>query len=724
MIHTMGVRALIIILVAATLTGGFWGGMAIQRAGIPGRAKRLVKYEPARTPAGRSSVGSLTPLGVAMVWLLAILASLFVGLVTQRADAPQRLYHFVHNSILDMRVNRFLTDQPWPHNEMNVVAARRLGPSDITPTQPVLVVIDSRGQPLSRFAGEILLAEGFNQFQIADVSQIAPGTLDPFDLVIVASSSFTQGHFREMEQYLTRGGNIIALKPDRILCPLLGLIPTQATLRNGYIHLRHGDWLDEPVQFRGTADVYELDGADAVAWLQPDADSSTTTPAIARHHYGKGTVVCFTYDFLWNLMCLRQGDPSLSRAGARGRARCLAPQDLFRGVLDDHLASIPQADIHQHILSNLILELTEGQTPLPRWYTLPGSAKSLLVVTGDGCATPRKEHFEQEIAEVEAHGGRMTFYFYFDSPVAADRASNCQWISRGHATSVHPFFDNGDASTVNAAIRRSVGAYRMMYGTWPKTTRTHCLRWSGYTDQADIYAAAGIKMDLSYISHGDRMPIYMSGSGLPMRFADPDRGVIDCYQQSTHFSDDALMNPVPYGYGLTTQEATMQYLQAMDRNMDRYHTPITINVHPANYTRFSGDWMHNTLSYAKRRCLPIWSADQWLTFWEAREQAEFTSTDIQSHSLCFQVQAHQSAACVTMMIPVQHNGVPITAVQVDGQKRAFSRALVWGRGYALVDVSLVAGAMLRVNARYESSTVADAEREGMALWGSFDRPRR
>ena len=86
-----------------------------------------------------------------------------------------------------------------------------------------------------------------------------------------------------LTDWVTAGGNLIAMRPDTQLAGLLGLTDAGGTLANAYLAVDTGRGpgagiVGQTIQFHGTADRYTLDGATALATLysrRDDGDRAT-----------------------------------------------------------------------------------------------------------------------------------------------------------------------------------------------------------------------------------------------------------------------------------------------------------------------------------------------------------------------------------------------------------------------------------------------------------------
>jgi hypothetical protein len=164
------------------------------------------------------------------------------------------------------------------------------GDTDPGPGGPILV-LSSSADPFTRYFGEILLAEGLNQYTIADLSTVTAGTLAGYDVAILGSMPLTAAQTQMLTDWVNGGGRLIAVRPDAQLAGILGLTSASSTLADAYLKVdttaAPGQGIvGQTIQFHGTADLYTLSGATAVATLYSTATTATPNPAVtlsARH---------------------------------------------------------------------------------------------------------------------------------------------------------------------------------------------------------------------------------------------------------------------------------------------------------------------------------------------------------------------------------------------------------------------------------------------------------
>ena len=113
-------------------------------------------------------------------------------------------------------------------------ATLRAGPPPGGPGGPILVVT-SAANPFSQYYAEILRAEGLNSFSVMDLTDVTATTLNAYDVVILGEMPLTTGQATMFSDWVFAGGNLIAMRPDKRLASLLGLVDAGATLPEAYM---------------------------------------------------------------------------------------------------------------------------------------------------------------------------------------------------------------------------------------------------------------------------------------------------------------------------------------------------------------------------------------------------------------------------------------------------------------------------------------------------------
>ena len=189
----------------------------------------------------------------------------------------------------------------------------------------------------------------------------------------------------------TRGGNLIAMRPDAELAGLLGLTSRgQRRCRTRYLQVEHRDPArpghrrpDDPVpRHRRPLHAQRRDRRSrrCTATRPPRPPN----PAVTLRDVGAsgGQAAAFTYDLARSVVVHPPGQPGVGRPGARRHRRRSAPTTSSSAPSPATIRSrtgststrspIPQADEQQRLLANLIAADGAGpRMPLPRFWYLP-----------------------------------------------------------------------------------------------------------------------------------------------------------------------------------------------------------------------------------------------------------------------------------------------------------------------------------------------------------------
>ena len=102
------------------------------------------------------------------------------------------------------------------------------------PGGPILVVT-SGPATYGTYYAEILRTEGFNAYQDPESAAVTPTTLAGYDVVLLAKMPVTAPQVSMLSNWVTGGGNLIAMAPDVQLAGLLGLTAGGTPLAEGYL---------------------------------------------------------------------------------------------------------------------------------------------------------------------------------------------------------------------------------------------------------------------------------------------------------------------------------------------------------------------------------------------------------------------------------------------------------------------------------------------------------
>ena len=604
--------------------------------------------------------------------------------------------------------------------------------NDSPASQPIAILIDPEAAgSFGAYLGEALRAEGINAFQFESVTSVEADTLSHFSLVLLPPMTLTAGQASALSDYVLAGGALIAMRPDASIAPLFGVRPAAGATSGGYLVVR-GEAI--PLQVHAEASHYTLDGAEAIAELYRDRSTPTGFPAIATYESGGGRTAMFAFDLAFSIALLRQGNPSAANQEHDGAAGVRA-NDMFVSWIDLDNIDLPQADTQARLLVTLIESALRDRMPLPRLWHFPGNARSLIVLTGDAHAVP-DTFIEETLQLAESYGGCGTVYYtppMDESAIGGLRRSLARlplmgflapdrggrptpdtvqaWRARGHEFGMHPYVEDG----VDEGYVRCLRAFRREgYAPASPTVRTHRILWSGWVETARVQARRGLRMNVDYYHVGPAFQAadgswpagHFIGSGLPMKFVDEQGEIVDVYQQPTQLVDEHWLATTNRGWaGLDGEQAAQVARGLIDRCVDGAYAALAIQYHMDFSSRDKPDyrnanhWLESILSYARDKGLPIWSAERWLAFVEARHDLQVSDLrwDAASTTLSFGLHAPQPfPAPFSILVPAEFGGQRLAEAQVDGRP---ARHTTDGR-YAWIEMTAESRA---VTARYENA---------------------
>jgi hypothetical protein len=573
----------------------------------------------------------------------------------------------------------------------------------LTPaSEPILVVLNSSASsPFGPYLTEILRAEGITAFQTEQLTNLTSTYLASFPTVILTSTTLSAAQATLFTAYVSGGGTLIALRPDPQLAPVFGLTPATGTTADGYILVNAASPVgsgiaSQTLQFHGTADHYTLNGATVVATIYSDAATATPFPAVVLSTYGAGRAAAFTYDLAQSIAYTRQGNPATAGTDVDGDGVIRTIEGFIGWDNLDRLA-IPQADEQQRLLSNLIVYLGKQTTPIPRlWYFPTAAERSLIVLTGDDHGQPTST-FQTMANDVAQRGGRMTFYLsrYGFLTAAAEQSL---W-NQGFEFGLHPYgYQDGQTLAQGYASALSWFLGQGYLGP-SNTVRTHMIEWQGWVDAARIEQQYGMQLDTNFYLWGPWLQRsngqwvcagYPNGSGLPLPFVDQTGTIIPLYQQATELVDEQMIAGIASSYcNLSQDQALALSEQFLDQSQAGFYSAITVQAHTDYYLGNTSQWLQGLLSYAQTKGIPVWTASRWASFVQARHDAAISNLawNPTSHQLSFQVGSSVGEPTLTILVPADVQGFPVTAATVDGVPVATTSMTVKGLSYIGLPVS-------------------------------------
>jgi len=563
----------------------------------------------------------------------------------------------------------------------------------LPPPLPILVVTRS-GNKFTQYYQEILRAEGFNNFNAIDLAQITNEALAPYDVVILGEMQLTSNQVTMFSNWVAAGGNLIAMRPDKQLAALLGLNDAASVRSDAYLLVNTAQApgagiVNQTIQYHSSADLYTLAGATQVAALYSSPTQVTSNPAVTLRSVGTsgGQAAAFTFDLARSIVYTRQGNPAWAGQERDGSSP-IRPNDLFFGGAEpDYVnldkAEIPQADELQRLLANMIISMNMDKRPLPRFWYFPNMRKAVIMMTGDdhGTATGTSSIFDMlqsqsplgcSVANWECY--RATSWVYTSSGLTNSQA--LAYRNQGFEVGVH--VDTGCANwtpqTLDDFFALDLADFAEKYTSLPaqKTNRTHCIVWSDWATQPKVELSHGIRLDESYYywpgEWVQNRPGFMTGSGMPMRFADLDGSVIDVYQTMTHLVNE---NGVTYPQGINSM---------LDKAIGAQGYYGVFGTH---YDYRGDGFEAQLLNSAKARNVPLISAQQLLTWLDGRNSSSFGNSTWNGTQLAFSITVGAGANNLFAMIPNQTTGGQLSSLTINGATVSFTVETIKGRSYAV-----------------------------------------
>jgi WD40 repeat protein len=541
--------------------------------------------------------------------------------------------------------------------------------SDPGPGGPILVVTVA-GDPFSGYYTEILRNEGFNEFNVIDVSALDAAALAPYDVVVLAASDITAQRAVDLEAWVNAGGNLIASRPDVDLRTLAGLSGAAGTLSNAYLRVDTttgpgAGIVGDTIQYHGDADRYSLNsGTAAIATLYSNATTSANQPAVTLRSVGAngGQVATFTYDLARSIVYTRQGNPAWAGQERDGTTPIRSDDLYFGAAANDPQAdwvdldkiAIPQADEQQRLLANLVVQMNLDKKPLPRFWYFPNGKKAAIVMTGDDHGNGGTAgRFDQYVAQSPPGCSvanweciRSTSYIYPNTPLTSTQVAN--YTAQGFEIALHLNTSCADytPASLGAAFDTQLAQFAGAFPSVPapRTNRTHCIAWSDWASKSLAEVSRGIRLNTDYYywppGWVNNRPGFFTGSGMPMRVANSDGSLIDVYEAATQMTDESGQT-YPFNPSTLLDKAL---------GAEGYYGAFTVNAHTDSASSSVSD---GVVSSALARGVPIVSSAQMLTWLDGRNSSSFSNIAWAGNTLSFTAHAGAGATGLQTMIPMR-----------------------------------------------------------------------
>jgi len=490
------------------------------------------------------------------------------------------------------------------------------------------------------------------------------------------------------------------MRPDRELADIFGVVGDQFFIREGYItmnlsDMRTGNIHAESLQFHGEGDLYRNRQAEVIAWFSGSCGQKTGYPAIFVNDAGKGKAAAFAYDLAASVVLFHQGLKENASTGSSpdtdGDA-AYKPNDLFYGYLDERLKNIPQADIHQDILVNLIKEFLP--LPVPRAWHFPDATPAAALIDGDSDGMAA-EAMDRVMNISEEGGAKYTLYIMTKDFNVLSRENMKRLMEKGHDFGVHFWEGNRlpPPDAVKKNMRVETEGFLGRYKYSPVASRGHSVIWVGWTEHADFLVENGVRLDCNFAAGPGYQEGYVNGSGLPVKFIDENGRVIDLYEQATISTDDGWMFDKCLLPAKTEGKAIADSLRQIDDLALKYHGVYHPYFHPGTVHEqknrpFKTDfWMATVIKYASHKGIYFVNGREWVEFNDARRniRCENLSWDEEKGSLSFTILNPAGKKGITILLPICFEGRHTSPELVDGKVEAKTVFLEGKEQLALVD---------------------------------------
>ncbi|HEU5316105.1 MAG TPA: hypothetical protein VFX49_08355, partial [Chloroflexota bacterium] len=109
-----------------------------------------------------------------------------------------------------------------------------------------------------------------------------------------------------------------------------------------------------------------------------------------------------------------------------------------------------------------------------------------------------------------------------------------------------------------------------------------------------------------------------------------------------------------------TAEACALYDAVLDESLARWRSALAVNAHPGNFARYARDWAQHLTRTTAAKGVPIWNAERWLEFVDARDSVRLELPTGGDRRWRFDA-ALPSDADLTLLIPERHDGARLTS---------------------------------------------------------------
>ena len=550
------------------------------------------------------------------------------------------------------------------------------------------VAILSDGPDLSAYLEEMFKMWGLVLCEMVGPDRISE--LDPEDTPVVVCPASQSSS--ALVDFARRGGTVICFLPEGPLVEAAGLVyegEKDVPLRLRVTAYPAAGMAGERFPIVGCAKNYrQATEVQVQGYLSYTDRYEGESVGITETAVGQGRIVAFAFDLALCVLLLRQGDPNRAEVVPEGTG-CARPSSMAIDIGPLDSGWVPFADLLSRLFVDTVRRYLPG--PVPLLSHLPGTASGILLYSGDEDNADVASN-DAEFGDVAAAGGRMNLYIIPNRTKST--ALDVERYRVQHDVGPHPNLRPLDGCPVSERLtefERQIRMFRDRFDTPARSLRNHCTAWAGYLEPVEVMEKLGVGMDGNYFSgtYGysrEDAPYAAFGGAMPMRFCWPDGRVLNVFQQHTQLADDIMFGTADYSYRLSPQV----FAGVLDRIFTdietRFHTPYGVCIHPGNWVRFSRPQGRELLRQANERRFPIWSFDQWLTFWETRDTWRFNGMTRQGCRLQFALEGERLHDALCLAIPLKDSEGSLVEIKLDGERAEWQTVRRYGENLALVPV--------------------------------------
>ena len=576
------------------------------------------------------------------------------------------------------------------------------------------------------FVAEILKAEGLFHFEALSQEQLEPSRLRDAPVVVTLRGSFGGRAGGLLMDYVREGGSLLAVMPGGELAAGLGVgrrvvVSTQKEdpnkqstasaeaaepeiVKDGRVVVHPASGLTVPPEPlycpQETGQRITCDGEQLAALI--DDLGKPSGPAIVRKRIGKGRACVLAYDVVGAVLRLRHGTWELDQDPQMLPLR--GPRHIFGliGIAERHSRQHPLGDIHQDLFRELLLDLHQGGV-VPRIWHLPDAQRVAVFFKSDGCG---EQGAPVGIELAEQYGHKHNF---FRAPVSRyDGKTIRHWQQRGHFMSIEadifPLTYNRRLEELDDAVHEKIRAeieaqaqrFTDEVGLEVTDIVIHGCQWTGFRT-ASMLTDHGWRMPFHFCGHDPRMSRtdfgpFSLASAMPMRYFDPEAGVLDLFLQPCTFDDSqSITEPSVGTLGLNQVEYAEAAVRWVTESRDRWHVPHIGTFHPCYLVRPKGDPRRTfeaaNIVYASLAAMGIetGSLQDWSRFVQARDALRVELLQSNRERTVAKLTAAEPIKGLTI---IAEGPRAVTGVMLDGRDQPLVTLEVEGRRCSAVVIHL------------------------------------